>query len=180
MPTRTKTHKDSKANGRAASRLIATSHDLPAENRREMVALLNAHLADLFDLFSQTKQAHWNVKGPQFYPLHELYDTLAGLLLPHVDAVAERATALGGVATGTARMAAAASRVPEFSAGPVGSMESVRLLAERYAAVAETAREAIDQAEEAKDMDTSDLFIEVSRDLDKALWFLEAHVQQAG
>ena len=177
MPTRAKAGKSAQPNGRGAARLLATSHDLPEETRRQMVALLNAHLADLFDLYSQAKQAHWNVKGQEFFQLHELYDTLAEQLLPHIDMVAERATALGGVATGTARMAAAATRLPEFAAGPVGSLPSVRLLAERYAAVAQTAREAIDQAEEAGDMGTSDLFIEVSRDLDKALWFLEAHVQ---
>lgn len=178
MPAHTKSTKTASRDGVATrGRKIPTRHDLPAEAREQMIELLNAHLADLFDLFSQAKQAHWNVKGPQFFQLHELYDTLAGMLLPHIDAVAERATALGGAATGTVRMAAGATRLEEYAAGPVDSLESVKLLAERYATVAKSAREAIDEAEEAKDMDTSDLFIEVSRDLDKSLWFLEAHVQ---
>ena len=174
MAAQKKNSKDS----RAGVHMVETRIDLPSDPRRQMVQLCNEQLADTFDLFSQTKQAHWNVKGPQFYHLHELYDELAEKLLGHVDLIAERATALGGAATGTAQMAAQASRLPDFSAGPVGSMESVEMLVERYAAVAESTRQAMDQAEQAEDMDTSDLFIEVSRDLDKSLWFLEAHLQK--
>jgi starvation-inducible DNA-binding protein len=171
--------KKSKQDSKNSMPMVATQIDLEQDIRQEMVGLCNQQMADLFDLFSQTKQAHWNVKGPQFYPLHELYDELAGVLLGFVDMVAERATALGGVATGTVRMAAGATTLPEFSDGPVGSMESVRLLVERYAKVAESTREAIDTAEEADDMDTADLFTEVSREIDKSLWFLEAHIQES-
>jgi starvation-inducible DNA-binding protein len=160
--------------------MIQTRHDLPEEVRLKMVQLCNQQLAGHFDLFSQTKQAHWNVKGPQFYPLHELYDELAAKLLAHVDTIAERATALGGAATGTVRMAAGASRLPEFSEGPVDSLESVRMLVERFAGLAQTSREAIDQAEEEGDMVTSDMFAEITADLDKSLWFLEAHLQGNG
>jgi starvation-inducible DNA-binding protein len=170
--------KKSQGNSKPTALVAATKIDLDQETRQQMVELCNQQMADLFDLFSQTKQAHWNVKGPQFYHLHELYDELAGVLLGFVDMVAERATALGGNATGTVRMAAQASNLPDFPAGAVGSMESVRLLAERYANVAESTRQAIDQAEEAEDMDTADLFTEVSREIDKSLWFLEAHIQE--
>lgn len=174
MASRTKETKD----GRAGVRMVETSNDLPKDVRTQMVELLNKQLADTFDLFSQTKQAHWNVKGPQFYHLHELYDELAERLLGHVDLIAERATALGGIATGTVRMASQSSRLPEFSEAEVGSMESVKMLVERYALLAESTREAIDLADEANDIDTSDLFTEVSRDLDKDMWFLEAHLQE--
>jgi starvation-inducible DNA-binding protein len=74
-------------------------------------------------------------------------------------------------------MAARSSRLDEFSGEAIGSRESVEALVKRYAALAETTRKAIDTAEEAGDMDTSDLFIELSRVLDKSLWFLEAHIQ---
>lgn len=176
MKTETKTDGHSR-NVQATRRKVSTHNDLPEETRQRMIELLNRQLADVFDLFSQTKQAHWNVKGSDFYQLHELYDELAGKLLAHADLIAERATALGGAATGTVRMAAQATRLEEYSDGPVGSMESVRLLVTRYAVVAQSTREAIDQAQEEEDEDTGDLFIEVSRDLDKALWFLEAHIQ---
>ena len=162
----------------AAVKMVNTSHDLPAPTRQEMVQLLNTQLADTFDLLSQTKQAHWNVKGMQFYQLHKLYDELAGCALDWVDLIAERAVMLGGAATGTARMAAQASRLAEFSGEAIGSQESVQALVERYAALAESTRKAIDAAEQAGDMDTADLFTEISRDLDKSLWFLEAHLQK--
>jgi starvation-inducible DNA-binding protein len=177
MATRAKTQTTSRHNNLKGLHMSATHHDLPEETRQQMVQICNEQLADTFDLFSQTKQAHWNVKGPDFYQLHELYDELAEQLLGHVDLIAERATALGGAATGTVRMAAGSTRLEDYPEGPVGSMESVRLLVERYANVAHTTREAIDAAQEAGDQDTADLFTEVSRDLDKDLWFLEAHIQ---
>ena len=142
-----------------------------------MIALLNQQLADTFDLYSQTKQAHWNIKGAQFHQLHELFDKLAEELEDYVDLIAERVTALGGMALGTARMASAASRLPEYPSDVVGSLPSVEALATRYANLAATTRVAIDTAAQHGDMDTSDLLTEVSRGLDKALWFLEAHLQ---
>jgi starvation-inducible DNA-binding protein len=161
----------------ANKKTFSTQNDLPAETRKKMIDLLNRQLADTFDLFSQTKQSHWNVKGAQFYQLHELYDALAGELLAYVDLIAERATALGGAAQGTVRMAAGATRLPEYPAGGIDSLPSVDALAKRFAALAATIRKAIDTAEQAEDMDTADLFTEVSRGLDKSLWFLEAHLQ---
>jgi len=154
-----------------------TSIDLDAETRQQVVALLNQQLADTFDLYSHTKQAHWNVKGLQFFQLHELFDKLAAELLDHVDTIAERSTTLGGTAMGTARMAAAKTRLPEYSAETVGGRESVEALVERYAELTATTRAAIDRADELGDVDTSDLFTGVSRGLDKSLWFLEAHLQ---
>ena len=154
-----------------------TSIDIDVETREQITMLLNQQLADTFDLYSQTKQAHWNVKGAQFFQLHELFDKLAAELLDHVDTIAERATTLGGTALGTARMAAAKSRLPEYSVETVGSRESVEALAQRYAELAASTRAAINRADELEDVDTSDLFTGVSRGLDKSLWFLEAHLQ---
>ena len=98
------------------AQMFETRIDLSAERREKMVAVLNQQLADTFDLHSQAKQAHWNVKGPQFHQLHELFDTLAEQLSGYVDLIAERATALGGTALGTARMSAAASVVERVRA----------------------------------------------------------------
>ena len=154
-----------------------TRHDIAAENRAKLVSLLNQHLADTFDLMSQTKFAHWNVKGPHFIALHKLFDELAELLEGHVDELAERATGLGGVATGTARQAAASSRVAEFPNGVHKGMEVVAALADRYAALGKSVREAIDEADDLGDKDTADLFTSVSRDLDQSLYFLESHLQ---
>ncbi len=161
----------------STARTFKTRIDLPAERREKLIALLNQHLADTFDLYGQNKQAHWNVKGPQFHQLHELFDKLAEELEGYVDLIAERATALGGTALGTVRMAAGASRLTEYPLDAGGSLQHVETLALRFAALAATTRSAIDAASELGDADTADLFTEVSRGLDKGLWFLEAHLQ---
>jgi starvation-inducible DNA-binding protein len=157
--------------------MFSTRNDLPRETREEIVALLNQQLADTFDLYSQTKQAHWNVNGTQFFQLHELFDKLAAELAGHTDMIAERATTLGGLAQGTVRMAAANSQLTECELDVTDSLPTVEALAERYATLASSTRRAIESAEGQRDADTADLFTEVSRGVDKALWFLEAHLQ---
>jgi len=157
---------------------FTTKNDLPVEVREKAVALLNQQLADTFDLYSQIKQAHWNVKGMHFIQLHLLFDTLAGEVLEHVDLIAERATSLGGIALGTARLAAASSRLTEFPIEGVNGRHAVEALSARYAALAKTTRAGIDTAAQFGDADTADVFTEVSRNLDLRLWFLEAHVQE--
>ena len=157
--------------------MFETRNDLPAENREKLVDLLNARLADTFDLYSQVKQAHWNVKGPDFIQLHELYDMVAETVLPFVDEIAERATALGGLAMGTVRMAAEATSLDEYPLDGTDGQETVRLVADRLAAYGAAAREAIDTADsELGDMDTADLFTDISRAIDKHLWFVETHL----
>lgn len=162
----------------ATPKTLTTNIDLPPETREKMISLLNQQLADSFDLYGQTKQAHWNVKGAQFYQLHELFDKLAEELEDFVDLIAERVAALGGMAMGTVRMSANASRLPEYSLDVVYSLPVVEALRTRYANLAATTRAAIDTAAQHGDIGTSDLFTEVSRGLDKALWFLEAHLQK--
>jgi starvation-inducible DNA-binding protein len=158
-------------------RTFATRIDIPEASREKLVELLNARLADAFDLYSQLKQAHWNVKGSDFIQLHELYDDVAESVLEHVDEIAERATALGGLALGTARMAASASTLDEYPLGAVAGMDTVEAIADRLSAYGASVRTAIEAALELEDQDTADLFIEVSRALDKHLWFVEAHLQ---
>jgi starvation-inducible DNA-binding protein len=164
-------------NATKTKKTFPTRIDVAAEVRGPMIALLNQQLAGTFDLYSQTKQAHWNVKGAQFYPLHELFDKLAEVLEGYVDLIAERVTALGGLAQGTVRLSAANSQLAEFPPEVTDSLPTVEALAERYAALAASTRRAIEAANGQGDADTTDLFTEVSRGLDKALWFLEAHLQ---
>ena len=158
-------------------RTFSTRIDIADSSRDELVELLNARLADTFDLYSQLKQAHWNVKGSDFIQLHELYDTIAESVLEYVDTIAERATALGGLALGTARMAAAASTLDEYPADAVAGMDTVAAIADRLGVYGASVRAAIEVALELDDQDTADLFIEVSRTIDKHLWFVEAHLQ---
>jgi starvation-inducible DNA-binding protein len=154
-----------------------TRIDVALPVRDRMVVSLNQQLADTFDLYSQTKQAHWNVKGAEFYALHLLFDELAKELAEHADALAERVTALGGTATGTVRMSAGASRLPEWAGDLTADFHCVEMLAVRFAAVAATTRTAIDLAAAGGDAVTADLFTGIARALDKRLWFLEAHLQ---
>lgn len=154
-----------------------TAIDLPLEARRELIDLSNQQLADTFDLYSQTKQAHWNVKGIHFYQLHKFFDELAASVEPFIDLIAERVTSLGGVAMGTARMAAANSTLPEFPADAEEGDAHLRLLIDRYAAYAASTRAASRRAAELDDPSTEDMYIEISRVVDKDLYFLESHLQ---
>jgi starvation-inducible DNA-binding protein len=157
-------------------KMYPTRIDLPSNVREEIIGILNKTLAATLDLKTQTKQAHWNVKGMDFYQLHELFDEMAGELEEYVDMVAERVTALGGTAMGTARIAASESILPEYDLNAVGGADHVTVLAERFAAYAKHLREAIDTTDDLGDADTADLYTEVSRTIDKRLWFLEAHL----
>lgn len=158
-------------------RSFLTRIDIPADKRNKLVELLNARLADTFDLMSQVKQAHWNVKGHEFYQLHLLFDEIAGELLEFVDELAERAVVLGGYATGTVRMAAEHSTLSEYPTGATDGLEHAEALAERFAVYGKSIRAAIDSATDLGDASTADLFTEVSRAVDKRLWFIEAHLQ---
>lgn len=159
------------------ARMHPTLHGLDEESRRSIVAILNHRLADAVDLHSQTKHAHWNAKGMDFYQLHLLFDDLAETVEGHADLLAERATALGGTALGTVRMAADGSSLPEMPVEATSGRELVEALVERYARHAKRVGEGIDRAEEAGDKATADLLTQVARDVDKALYLLEAHLQ---
>ncbi len=157
--------------------MFKTKNDLSEATRVKVVELLNARLADAVDLQTQTKQAHWNVKGPNFIALHELFDKIYEDVLDYVDEIAERAVQLGGVAEGTARMAAKRSSLSEYPAAAVDGRSHVEALSSVLAAFGKSARQAIDTANDLADLDTADLFTEISRGIDKWLWFVEAHLQ---
>jgi starvation-inducible DNA-binding protein len=160
-----------------SSRLYPTRIDIPADARKEINELLNQTLAATLDLKTQVKQAHWNVKGTDFYQLHELFDEIAGELEEYIDLVAERVTALGGYALGTARLAVANSILPEYPLDIDAGIDHVTALADRFAPYAAHLRKAINTTNNLGDADTADLYTEISRTIDKRLWFLEAHLQ---
>jgi starvation-inducible DNA-binding protein len=153
-----------------------TSIDLPDNTRKAMAALLNARLADSIDLKLAVKQAHWNVKGPTFIALHELFDEIAERVEKNVDDIAERATALGAIAAGTSQIVVKHTSLAPYPTDVTAEREHLALLVERMSAYGKTARTAIDQADEVHDRDTADLFTGISRQADKDLWFLESHL----
>ena len=156
-----------------------TRNDLPDNARKAMIALLNARLADALDLRLAFKQAHWNVKGPNFIALHEMFDAMHARMAGFVDEIAERAVSLGGHVDGTAQAVAKNSKLAPYPAEAVAQREHVEALADRVATFGRLAREAIDAADEAGDKDTADLFTGVSKQMDMDLWFLEAHLHEA-
>lgn len=156
-------------------------NDIPAKTRAASIEALNQALADVSDLYSQAKQAHWNVRGPYFFTLHKLFDEVAGMTEEPIDDIAERIVQLGGVAQGTVRMAAKNSGLAEFDVSgkdaAADPLAYAKALAVRYAACAKSVREKIDSTAAAGDADTADLLTAVSRALDKSLWFIEAHMR---
>lgn len=140
-------------------------------NKTQIAAILSARLADATDLRSQVKQAHWNLRSPQFIALHELFDAIAGRLDVHIDELAERAVQLGTPAQGTVRQAAAASTLPEPPTSPVW----LDWLIAQITTHAANVRSAIDKTATLGDAGTSDLLTGMVRELDKDLWFLDAH-----
>lgn len=157
--------------------LHKTKIDLAKEKREAIIAILNQSLADAADLRSQAKQAHWNVKGPNFIALHELFDRVATELDTHVDDLAERITTLGGVAMGTVRLAAENSSLSEYPHEISDGTAHVDALSSALADLGKKARTNIDETDGLGDKDTADLYTGVSRSIDKLLWFVEAHNQ---
>jgi starvation-inducible DNA-binding protein len=154
-----------------------TKIDISKEVREQMIGILNERLADSLDLKSQAKQAHWNVKGMNFIALHELFDDVATEVEGYTDTIAERVTILGGTAEGTVRVAADKSSLSQYPMEISEGRDHVDALSTALAAFGKKVRENIDEADDAGDMDTADLFTEVSRGIDKLLWFVEAHIQ---
>ena len=154
-----------------------TRNDLPESARKQIIPLLNAHLADGIDLALQAKQAHWNVKGPHFLPLHELFDKLYDEASEWNDLVAERGVQLGGAAEGTLQSVSAKTRLNPYKVELTSGKDHLEALSDAVATYARCAREGIDAATRAGDADTADIFTEISRASDKMLWFLESHLR---
>ena len=167
-------------NGHAEEpKLYKTGNDLPKKSRIEIIELVNKRLADAVDLHMQMKQAHWNVKGPNFIGLHELFDRVHEAMGEYVDTLAERAVQLGGVAEGTVRIAAKRTLLPEYPRDIAEGPSHVNAVSIALAAFGHEVRQSIHEADELNDADTADIFTEVSRGIDKWLWFVEAHAQAA-
>ncbi|HXR32234.1 MAG TPA: DNA starvation/stationary phase protection protein Dps [Verrucomicrobiae bacterium] len=161
----------------AVARSYSSSVGVPDQNRQALIALLGARLADSSDLRSQVKWAHWNLKGMHFIQLHLLFDSVAGHLLEQTDTIAERITTLGGVAHGTVRETAAKSTLNEADLSASDGPSMLKFLVHNVAHHANAMRTAVQESADLGDAITADLFTQLTRELDKDLWFLEAHLQ---
>ena len=159
------------------TQLTHTRNSLPEKVRIEVAALLQERLADSIDLMLQAKQAHWNVKGPHFIALHELFDKVFHDSGKYVDLIAERIVQLGGIAEGTIRAAAARSILPEYPLDISSGAKHVAGLAHAISFYGELLRKGITLSTELGDADSADILTEISRGADVNLWFVEAHEQ---
>jgi starvation-inducible DNA-binding protein len=157
--------------------MYKTANTLPEQIRARSVALLNHHLAAAIDLHAQVKQAHWNVRGPTFIAIHELFDKVADIVEEYMDKIAERAGTLGGTAEGTVQIAAERSFLEPYRLGVADAAAHIAAVTTALARFGESARNAIDESDELGDIDTSDLFTGVSRGIDKQFWLVESHRQ---
>lgn len=159
--------------------MYKTKIDIPENSRTKLVELLNNRLAESIDLMLTAKQAHWNVKGPHFIALHELFDKVVDEAADYGDLLAERAIQLGGYAEGTTHVVAKRSGMKEYPLNIADGMSHVDYLSTALAHFGKQVRSAIDLSTELKDAGTADIFTEISRSVDKYLWFVEAHLQSA-
>src|ERR1700723_2659034 len=158
--------------------MYKTKIDLSEKVRRNVIVILNDRLAYAIDLQSQIKQAHWNVKGPNFIALHELFDKLSDVVLEQIDEIAERVTSLGGTAEGTVAVAAKRSKLKNYPLSITAGKDHLFYLSTRMTVYDKAVSEAITDTDELGDADTADLFPGISRDIDKDLWVIEAHLQE--
>lgn len=150
--------------------------DIPLEIRLYVIQLLQQTLTCTVELRSQVKQACWNVKGHDLVLLHALFTTMATELDAYSDTVAERLVVLGGVARGTARTATTPATLPEYPGAIMGGDAYVRALAECFVPYATALRGDIAHATEVEDAGSAALYTDISRGVDKRLWFLEAYL----
>ena len=157
--------------------MYATENDISQKRRVELIALMNQRLADAVDLQLQMKQAHWNVKGPSFIALHQLFDLVDEAVESYVDLIAERIVQLGGVAEGTVGEVATRTRLEAYPLSIGDGLAHVQAVSKALSAFGHETRNTIEQAGELDDAVTADLFTEIARGIDKWLWFVEAHSQ---
>ncbi|MEZ4815496.1 MAG: DNA starvation/stationary phase protection protein Dps [Bdellovibrionota bacterium] len=159
--------------------MFTTKNTLPEKVRKQTIDLLQGHLSNSLDISAQAKQAHWNVKGPDFIALHELFEKIAESSEKYIDLIAERIVQLGGTAEETLKAASKRTQLPDYPLNISSGHEHVNALSHSLAIYGEGIRKAVPLANEIADVDTADLLTQVSRDVDKYLWFVEAHVQGA-
>lgn len=155
-----------------------TRNSIKEKTRIELCLRLNQTLANLIDLYLQTKQAHWNIKGQGFMSMHKLLDEVAEAVENELDTVAERVTALGGTALGTLQTVGTGTQLRVYPTNIITIPEHLEHLTHNYAILGESVRNDIHETGELGEMATNDVYIELSRLLDKSLWLLEAEIQK--
>ena len=146
---------------------------ITAEQRGAIVQGLSRLLADTYVLYLKTHSFHWNVEGPMFQTLHQMFMVQYTETWNAIDLIAERIRSLGEYAPGTYREYARLARIKETEGVPRAE-EMVKLLIEGQEAVVRTAREALSVAGEANDQPTLDLLTQRMQVHEKNAWMLRS------
>lgn len=156
--------------------MFVTRQPLAPEDRTMVVEKLNLVTLSLIDLATQIQLAHWRVRGPGFFPAHDLYGQIYESVFEFIDRVAERSAALGGFPDGTVRQAAQGSVLPEYNLGLILADDHNKALSQQLVRMSAFAYECVEALEEA-DCVTTNMLEELIECLDKNNWFLEGHFQ---
>lgn len=159
--------------------LYPTANDTSLDHRVQLTRSMNQMLASAIDLQMQMKQTHWNIKGSNFMALHELFDRAYQEAEGYVDTIAERIVQFGGIAQGTLGSCTAATQLPDYTAAIADGTTHIDTATRALSTFGSEVRKMISEANELEDAGTADIFTEISRGIDKMLWFVEAHSQVA-
>jgi len=155
-------------------KLVTSAIEMKSTHRENLVLILNQTLADLTDLKTHAKQAHWNVQGENFVTYHKLFDKIANEVDGFIDIVAERCAQIGGYVNGRLSDASKNSTLPKFPDGIVKDRQCLEAVLSSVSYMAKSCRDGIEYAEDNGDYATSDMYIDITRALDKLLWMLNA------
>ena len=147
-------------------------------DRAAIAAGLSRLLADTYTLYLTTHNFHWNVTGPMFNSLHEMFMTQYTELWNAVDPIAERIRALGHTAPGSYAEFGTLSSLPDAPQQPPKAMKMVRILMEGHEAVARTARSLLPVVEAASDEPTADILVQRLTVHEQAAWMLRSLLER--
>ena len=150
---------------------------LPDDVKKKVVDVKKKKMAAAFDMYSQAKFAHWNVKGLNFYQLHLVFDATAKVIFKQIDPIAERITQLGGVANGTVRMAAANSPIEPYQVESITGPQHLTALANALGKYCSELRDASDKIDDLGDEPTSDFFKQLVVEAEEEMYFIESHLE---
>ena len=160
--------------------MYKTKNSLPTDTRTKITEVMNGVLASCIDAMLNSKSAHWNVKGSHFIALHELFDEVFESLEQYSDLIAERVVQLGGTAEGTVQFVKSRTKLKEYPISISEGLSHADYLSTTLAEFGKIVREGIEKCNQIGDVDAADILTEVSRGIDKHLWFVEAHLQGNG
>jgi starvation-inducible DNA-binding protein len=159
---------------------VAASIDIgiSKQDRAAIAAGLSKLLADTYTLYLTTHNFHWNVTGPMFNSLHDMFMTQYTELWNAVDPIAERIRAVGHVAPGSYAEFGKLSSLPDAPASPPKALKMVRILVEGHEAVARTARGLLPVVEAASDEPTTDILVQRLTVHEQTAWMLRSLLEE--